>query len=58
MTYETRPGGMAGAPVRTASKATTRRQRVLEEARAEGDEVIEERDKVTITKRGARRAAK
>ncbi len=44
MTYETRPGGMAGAPRTSTSKATTRRQRVLEEARARGDEVIEHPD--------------
>jgi hypothetical protein len=58
-TYETRPGGMAGAPVRaSASSAMSRKQRVLEEARAEGDEIEERDGKVTITHKGARKAAK
>jgi hypothetical protein len=56
-TYETRPGGMAGAPVRSVSKAASRKQRILDEARAEGA-TVEERDGKVRIRKGAKKGAK
>jgi hypothetical protein len=58
--YETRPAGLAARAVRSTKSATanTRREAVLEQAAEDGAEVTEERGKVTIRHRGARRATK
>jgi hypothetical protein len=42
-TYETRPGGAAGVP-RAAPQSRSRRDQIIAEARARGDEVIEHPD--------------